>query len=344
MKAFQLTGIRRMEMREVPDPVISSPHEVLLRMKAVGVCGSDIHYYVTGRIGKQVVQYPFTVGHEGAGEVVAAGAEVTRVKAGDRVAIDPAMPCGHCDQCLAGRPHTCRNLKFLGNPGQAEGCLSEYIVMPEGSLFPLREGSPYDWGVFSEPLSIGTYAVNLAGDMKGKKIAVLGAGPVGMSVLLPARAYGAEAVYVTDKIDERLDLAQKSGAAGGWNPDREDIVAEIMKEEPGGMDLVFECCGKQEAIDQAVQLLKPGGKIMIIGIPEFDTWRFPVDDFRHKEIAVQNVRRQNGSVQEALDLIETGRVKADPLITHHYPFEKTQEAFDLVAGYRDGVMKAIIHF
>ena len=343
MKAFQLTGIRQMEMKEVPDPVIRSPHDVLVRMEAVGVCGSDIHYYLTGRIGSQVVKYPFTVGHEGAGLVEAVGAEVMRVKPGDRVAIDPAMPCGFCDQCLAGRSHTCRNLKFLGTPGQAEGCLSEYIVIPENSLYLLKEDSSYDWGAFSEPLSIGTYAVNLSGEVSGKKIAILGAGPIGMSVLLPALSYGAAAVYVTDKIDERLVLATASGAVWTGNPDKIDIVEAILKHEKWGMDLVFECCGQQEAMDQAVKLLKPGGKIMVIGIPEFDTWHFPVDDLRHKEIAIQNVRRQLNSVQEALDLIETGRVNVDRLITHHYSFEETDKAFELVAGYRDGVMKAMIH-
>ena len=344
MKAFQLTALRQMELREVPDPQIRSPHDVLIRMKAVGVCGSDIHYYLTGRIGSQVVRYPFTVGHEGAGEVVAVGEAVTRLQPGDAVALDPAMPCGECDQCLSGRPHTCRNLKFLGTPAQAEGCLSEYVVLPEHSCFPLREGSSYDWGAFSEPLSIGVYAVRLAEQVKGKKIAILGSGPIGMSVLLPALAYGAEAVYVTDKIDARLTIAEKSGAAWTGNPDKEDVVAGILREEPPGMDMVFECCGQQEAVDQAVQLLKPGGRIMIIGIPEQDTWTFPVDELRHKEITIRNVRRQNGCVQEALDLIETGRVDVDPLITHHYSFDQTPEAFELVAGYRDGVMKAIINF
>jgi len=281
MKAFLLTGLRQMEMKEVPEPEIQSPHDVLIRMKAVGVCGSDIHYYLTGRIGSQVVNYPFTVGHEGAGLVEAVGSEVMRVKPGDKVAIDPAMPCGVCDQCCSGRPHTCRNLKFLGTPGQAEGCLSEYVVMPESSLFPLKPSSSFEEGAFSEPLSIGVYAVRLSRGVKGKRITILGSGPIGMSVLLSALAYGAEAVYMTDKIDERLVLAKKSGAIWTGNPDRKDVVKGILKQEPLGTDMVFECCGQQEAMDEAVPLLKPGGKIMIIGFPGLDEWRFPVDDFRY---------------------------------------------------------------
>ena len=126
-----LTGIRQMEMKSVPDPVITSPDEVKIRMLALGVCGSDIHYYTQGKIGSQEVRFPFTVGHECAGIVEETGSEVKKVKPGDMVAIEPSLPCGHCDQCLTGRPHTCRRIRFLGCPGQAEGALSEYIVMPE---------------------------------------------------------------------------------------------------------------------------------------------------------------------------------------------------------------------
>lgn len=344
MKAFQLTGIRKMKINEVPDPAIQEDHEVLIRMTSLGVCGSDIHYYQNGKIGKQVVTYPFTPGHEGAGVVEEVGRKVSRVKPGDLVAIDPAMPCFECDQCRAGRPHTCRNLRFLGNPGQAEGCLSEKIVMPETSCYPVPEGVSSDDAAFSEPLSIGLYAVRLAGDVKGKNIGILGSGPIGISVLLSALALGAGNVYVTDKIDERLLLARKAGARWTGNPDREDVVGEILAAEPAQLDMVFECCGKQEAVDQAVELLKPGGEILIVGIPEFDTWKFPVDELRHKEVTIRNVRRQNDCVNGALELIRSGRVDVKPMITHIFPFKDADKAYDLVAGYRDGVMKAMIRF
>ncbi len=139
MKAMMLTGIRQMEMFDIPEPALSGPKDVRIKMISVGVCGSDIHYYTTGRIGSQIVEYPFAVGHEGAGVVVETGTGVTRVKKGDKIAIDPAMPCWLCDQCLSGRHHTCRRLRFLGCPGQAEGCLTEYLVMPEECCFPLHE-------------------------------------------------------------------------------------------------------------------------------------------------------------------------------------------------------------
>ncbi len=344
MKTMVLTGIKEMEMREVPKPMVVNDKDVLIKMKTIGVCGSDVHYYTTGKIGSQVVKYPFPVGHEGAGEVVEVGNAVTRVKPGDRIAIEPAMPCFECDQCLEGRIHTCRNLRFLGCPGQAEGCLSEYIVMPETSCIPISENLSYDEAAISEPLAIGLYAVKQSVPMKGKKIGVLGFGPIGMSVLLPALAQGAEKVYVTDKIPERLKLARKAGAEWAGNPDKEDVVGEIIGKESEMLDVVFECCGQQDAIENAIDLLKPGGKLMIIGIPEFDRWSFPVDKLRHKEITITNVRRQVDCVEPSLEMMENGTIDVSLMPTHRYKFEDTKEAFDLVTEYKDGVMKAMIDF
>lgn len=345
MRTMQLTGIRQMLMMEVETPRIVQPTDVLIKMKVLGVCGSDIHYYVSGKIGSQVVNYPFPVGHEGAGQVVETGSEVTHVKVGDRIAIEPAMPCFKCDQCLEGRPHTCRNLKFLGCPGQADGCLSEYIVMPETSCFPLPESMSYDQAAISEPLAIGVYAVRLANmDFAGKNVGILGFGPIGMSVLLPLLQKGAKNVYVTDKIEGRLAIAKRSGAMWTGNPDTEDVVASVKELEPALLDVVFECCGKQEAVDQAIELLKPGGKLMMIGIPEFDRWSFPVDKLRHKEVCIQNVRRQNGTLEETLELLAEGKIDVSLMPSHRFKFEDTKQAFDLVAGFSDGVMKAMIDF
>lgn len=344
MNAMMLTGIRQMEMRQVPDPMIVNDNDVLIRMKVVGVCGSDVHYYKSGRIGSQVVEYPFPVGHEGAGEVVKTGAAVTRVSPGDRIAIEPAMPCWECDQCLAGRPHTCRKLRFLGCPGQADGCLSEYIVMPETSCFPIPDHMSYDEAALSEPLAIGVYAVNSSIPMEGAKVGILGFGPIGISVMLPAISRGAGKIYVTDKVDERVQIAKQHGAAWAGNPDKEDIVLGITSLEPNLLDVVFECCGKQEAADQAIELLKPGGKLMVIGIPEFDRWSFPSDQMRRKEITIQNVRRQNETLDETLEMIASSRINVQPLATHRFALPDTKEAFDMVTGYRDGVMKAMIDF
>jgi len=333
-----------MEMKEVPDPVLDNPFDVKIKMLVVGVCGSDVHYFTQGRIGSQVVQYPFPVGHEGAGVVVETGRDVKRVKPGDVIAVEPAMACGECDQCLSGRPNTCRKLRFLGCPGQAEGCLSEYIVIPEGSCFPLQKGLSADDGVISEPLAIGVYSVKTSIPLKGKKIGILGFGPVGMSVMLAARAEGAAGIFVTDKIDERLSMASKEGALLARNPLKGDIVKTILEQEPPGLDVVFECCGQQDAFDQGIELLKPGSKLMVVGIPEFDRWSMSVDKTRRKEITIQFVRRQADCTEEALEMIRSGKIDVSGMITHRFPFEKAKDAFDLVAAYGDGVMKAMIDF
>lgn len=344
MKAMVLTGIRQIDIREVPDPLITSPTDVLIRMGAVGICGSDIHYFNEGKIGCQVVNYPFTIGHEGAGTVMEVGSAVTRVKPGDRIAIEPAVTCGECDQCRAGRANTCRHNLFLGCPGQLSGCLADKIVMPQACCFPLRQATPMAHAPLSEPLAIGVYAVKNACAMPGASVGILGMGPIGMTVLLPALHAGAGAVYGTDLIPERLALASSLGAGYVGNPDRQDVVSEILAQAPLGLDVVFECCGRQAALDQAVALLKPGGKLMLIGIPEAPQICFTPDLMRRKEICVQNVRRQEGCVQEALDLIEHRQIPLDPLITHRFTLDACQQAFELVAGYRDGVMKAMIEF
>lgn len=344
MKAMMLTGINQMEMRDIPEPFIKGPKDVKIKMKVVGVCGSDIHYYTRGRIGSQIVEYPFTVGHEGAGEVIEVGSSVRKVKPGDIIAIEPAMPCRECDQCRSGRHHTCRKLRYLGCPGQAEGCLMEYIVMPEESCFPLPGNLTADHGSISEPLSIGLYSVKKSIEIKDCAAGILGFGPIGMSVMLSLKAGGAGSVYVTDKIDSRLSIASKEGAAATYNPLKSDIVKEILKTAPLGLDVIFECCGQQEALDQAVEMLKPGGKLMVVGIPDFDRWSLASDLVRRKEISLYYVRRQVDCVKPALDLMESGLIRIDNMITHRFPFSDTKDAFDLVAGYRDGVMKAMIDF
>lgn len=342
---MKLTTLRDMEMANVEKPKIAGDHEVLIKMARVGVCGSDVHYYTEGAIGSQIVQYPFAVGHEGAGIVETVGSAVTRVRPGDRIAFDPAMPCFHCSQCQAGRYHTCLTMKFLGCPGQSEGCLSEYLIMPEESCYRIPDSLSFDEAAIVEPLSIGLYATRLAGDLSGKAIGILGSGPIGLSVLLPAKAAGVRSVCMTDKIDARLALARRAGADWTGNVDKEDVVEGIKRFEPDMLDMVFECAGEQDAMDQALYLLKPGGKLLLIGIPGAkNRVSFDINMMRRKEICIQNVRRQNECVQAAIDLIADRKFDVNVMVTHHFPFEETKTAFDLVADYRDGVVKAMIGF
>jgi len=341
MKAVALTGIGQMELTEVADPVIERDGDVLLKIEKVGVCGSDVHYYETGRIGSQVVEYPFIVGHECTATVQAVGKAVMNVKPGNHVFVEPAITCHNCDQCAAGRENTCRNLKFLGCPGQVQGCLCEYIVMPAECCFAIDGRIDLVRAVVCEPMAIGLYAVKQAALAENYELAILGAGPIGLSCLLSARAYNASRIFVTERIDERVKVARNAGAAWVGNPDRGDVVKEILERSVAGMDVVFECAGRQETIDQAVELLKPGGKLMLIGIPRAQRVSFNIDSIRRKEITIVNVRRQNRCTQECIDLIAAGKIRVD-MITHRFELEQTQRAFDMVAGYRDGVVKAVI--
>ena len=342
MKAALLTGIGKFETQSVPEPQITRPTDVLIRIKRVGVCGSDLHYYNTGRIGSQIIRFPFTVGHEAAGIVKQVGSSVSRVKPGQHIAIDPAVYCGHCDQCRTGRENTCRELLFLGCPGQLEGALREYLVLPEICCFPIKDGTTFEQAALSEPLAIAVYAVEQAGLPAGANVAVLGAGPIGMSVFHVLRANGVGEVFITDKIPERLKFAQQLSPKYCGNPDQTDVVREISQAEPLLMDAVFECSGDRMAYAQAVPLLKPGGTLALVGIPEFDDVSFPIHELRRKEISILNIRRQAHCTQKAIDLLEAKKINLEAMITHHFSLAETKTAFDLVANYRDGVMKAMI--
>jgi L-iditol 2-dehydrogenase len=341
MKAMTLAGIRKTEIAEKPVPGLQNPTDVLLRIIRVGICGSDLHYYTQGRIGDQIVRFPFSIGHECSAVVADVGKQVTRFKPGDAVVVDPSVSCGVCDQCQLGHFHTCRKVRFLGCPGQLEGCLGDFLVMPEDCCYS-ADGLTADQAALVEPLTIGNYAVQLSGSLQGKKIGILGSGPIGLSVLLSAQVSGASAIYVTDRLDYRLEVARQQGATWTGNPDRTDIVREIIRQEPLELDVVFECCGQQTALDQAAELCKPMGKLVIVGIPETDRVSFAVHDARRKGLTHINVRRQNECIDTIIDLIHTGRIKPEFMITHRFSLDQVGTAFELLADYRDGIIKAIV--
>ncbi len=342
MKAVQLAAIGKLVLGQTAEPVIREDRHVLLKVNAVGVCGSDVHYYKQGKIGDEVAQYPFIIGHECAATVKDIGRAVTRVKVGDRVVVEPAISCNDCDQCRAGRKNTCRNLKFLGCPGQIEGCLCEYIVMPQENCFKYGKLSSAQ-AVLCEPLAIAIYAVEQAAVTEDSDVVILGAGPIGLSVLL-CSGLKTKKLYVTDRVKERINAAKKNAASWAGNPDREDIVKEILKLKPKGVDVVFECAGEQETIDQAIELLKPGGRLLLIGIPQEDKIHLDIHKMRRKEVTIINVRRQNNCTQKAVDLISEGMVNVDFMLTHGFTPEQTADAFEMVADYRDGIIKAVIEF
>ncbi len=342
MKAAVLTGIRRIEIVDLPKPSIKNDNDVLLKVAVVGVCGSDVHYYLSGRIGSKIVRYPYLAGHECSAIVEAVGKNVKHIRPGDAVAVEPAVSCHECPQCKMGRENTCCNLKFLGVPGELSGCLCEYIVMPEDCCLPINGRLTHEQAALCEPFAIGVYTIQQSRLTKGDKIAIFGSGPIGLSCLVAAKIQGVGDVYMTDKVDYRVEFARKTGASWIGNPDKKDVVKDILLREPFGVGIACECAGKQETIDQAVEVLRPGGVLMLVGIPETDRISFPIDRIRRKEITIINVRRQNRCTPRAIELVASAKAAIDSFVTHRFKLEQTNEAFDIVANYRDGVVKAMI--
>lgn len=344
MKKIVLTGIRNMASVDVPEPLALRDNEVKIKVASIGVCGSDIHYYKEGKIGTQVVEYPFAVGHECSGIIQEAGAGVRHVKAGDLVVIDPAVPCGDCDQCLTGRPHTCRNNRFLGCPGQLEGCMSEYIVMPAFTCFPVTGLLNKVQAALIEPFSIGVYAVKQAQiEVYNPSVLIFGAGPIGLSVLLKLLADGHTNTGIVEPLQYRKIKALDMGARYAIDPENEDVEKTVQEHEELLVDVVFEASGEQEAVNNALKVLKPGGKLVLVGIPPSARYVFDMDLMRRKELTILNVRRQNHCVQEAIELVVHGKADLEKMVTHSFSLDESATAFDIVAGYKDGAVKAMIN-
>ena len=329
---------------DAPEPLVLRDDEVKIKLTSIGVCGSDIHYYKEGQIGTQIVEYPFAVGHECSGIIQDAGPGVSNVKPGDLVVIDPAVPCGKCDQCLTGRPHTCRYNRFLGCPGQLEGCMSEYIVMPSFTCFPVTGLLNENQAALIEPFSIGVYSVKQASiSINNSSVLIFGAGPIGLSILLKLLADGTTNVGIVEPLEYRLHKALDIGARYAVNPNDENVEKRINEYEELLIDVVYEASGEQDAIDNSLKVLKPGGKLVLVGIPPSAEYTFNMDLMRRKEITVVNVRRQNHCVQEAIDLVVNGKADVEKMVTHTFSLEESATAFDIVADYKDGAIKAMIN-
>jgi L-iditol 2-dehydrogenase len=344
MKALALTGLKKLEFVDAPKPKIVNDTDVLLKMAAVGICGSDVHYYETGRVGSQVVAYPYKIGHECSAIVEQVGKKVRKIKPGDKVVVEPATSCHQCDQCKMGRENTCRKIQFLGTPGQGDGCLCEYMVMPAENCLVINNKLTLTQAALCEPFTIGLYAAKRGKGPHCKKMVILGSGPIGLSTMTAARYFGAKKIYMTDKINSRLEVAKSHGADWIGNPDKIDIVKEINKIEPLGVDVAYECAGQQSTIDQALELLRPGGKLVLVGIPRDSRISLSIDYARRKEITIINIRRQNRTTEESIKLIASKEVNVDFLVTHKFPFKDSIKAFELVAGYKDDVIKAMVEF
>lgn len=341
IRAARLHGIKDIRIDTLPRPV-PGPGEVLLRVAAVGVCGSDIHYFLEGRIGDQVVADPLILGHEFSAWVADIGPEVKGLEIGQLVTVDPAISCGTCEPCLEGHPNLCPEVLFCGTP-PVNGVFAEYTVMPAENCFSLPDGWTPAQGAMLEPLGIAIHTVDLANLQPGNTVAVLGAGPIGLLTAAVARAAGAAAVFMTEPLSHRRLFATHYVADAAFDPQQQDVVEEIVRTTDGrGVDIAFECAGAPETAQQGAAMTIPGGKLILCGIPASDTITLNASTARRRGLTVKFVRRMKHTYPRAIRLVQSGMVDVTPLITHLLPLANIAEAFELVAGYRGGVLRAVI--
>ncbi|OEO32889.1 hypothetical protein VW23_009330 [Devosia insulae DS-56] len=342
MKASVLHGQRdlRNEVLPTPEP---RPDEVLIRVRRAGICGSDMHYFLHGRVGSFVPRHPFVMGHEFAGEVAAAGAPADAGLVGQRVVVDPSMPCGHCGYCRGGRYNLCINMRFYGSASvdpHINGGFAEFVVAPAANCHTLPAGLTWGAAAMSEPLSVTIHAAMRAGNLAGRSILVIGGGTIGQLTALTARAFGARIVAVSDLAAFPRDLAVELGADAALDPADPEIAAAAAKLSPDGFDVVFEASGAPPAVGAAIALARRGGTIVQIGTLASDVTA-PLNAIMARELSYLGSFRFANVFGTALDLIATGRVQVEPLINAVYSLDDMAAAMQRAVG-KDGVIKVQI--
>ena len=341
MKAAVLYGARDMRLEDRPVPTFGDD-EVLLKVAACGVCGSDVHYFAHGRIGDQVVESPMPVGHEVSAFVADFGSAVEGLEKGQRVAVDPARPCGACEQCLHGRQNCCPNVRFFGTP-PVDGTFQEYYAVSPRQCIPIPANMTMAEAAFLEPLLVGVHANNMVPTRPGESCVIIGAGPIGLSCMLMAKASGASPLIVTDKLDYRLDLAAKMGAVHTINVTKDEPAEAIQDITGGGAHCLFDCTNTSEGLPQAIASGRIGSRVAWVGITGEDTITIEPHVARRKQLLIQLIRRSVHGFPQGLRLMADGIIDVKPMITHHLPLARIHEAFDMVEHYADGVVKAMIH-
>lgn len=329
MKVVRLHAHGELRTHDEPRPATEAG-ETLVRVKAVGVCGSDLHWFNEGEIGDAKLKHPLVLGHEFAGET----------EAGQRVAVDPAIPCGHCEFCKRGHPNLCENMIFAGY-GDTDGALREYGSYPPRCLFSLPDSLSYADGAMLEPLGVAIHAVDLGKLRAGMSVGVFGCGPIGLLIVQLARLSGASKIIATDILPHRVEAAKHFGADHAVLAEAVRELDEIRAATGGrGVDVAFEAAGEQEAVDDAFAAVVRGGKVILVGIPSEDRTFFSASIARRKGLTIKLVRRMKHTYPRAIALVSKNLVDVRSLVTHRFPLADAREAFR-VARQREG-LKIII--
>jgi L-iditol 2-dehydrogenase len=334
MKSVRLCGIR--DLRVIEDSIpVANPDEVLIRVTSVGICGSDIHWFAEGSTGAAGFRQPFVLGHEFTGTVV--DGELS----GKRVAVEPTISCGHCEYCIEGNSNLCPHHSFAGQAPQ-DGALREFLAWPMKNVYPLPDDISNDAGVMLEPLGVAMHTVDLGKLKTGMHVGVYGCGPIGLLVIQLAKLSGAVKIIATDKLEHRLNAAQEMGATEVISAkDNAELLAIMSATEGRGVDVAFEVAGEQGAVETAVESCKPGGRVVICGIPSNDRTSFRASTSRRKGLTIKIVRRMKHTYPRAIELIATGIVDVESIITHRFSLDEFAEAFSF-AESRKGI-KVIIN-
>jgi L-idonate 5-dehydrogenase len=332
----------RVEPYTVGEP---GPRQVKVRVGAGGICGSDLHYYQHGGFGTIRIKEPMVLGHEVAGTVVATGAEVTKVRKGDRIAINPSNPCFKCRYCHEGQHHHCLDMRFYGSAMRfphVHGAFRSEIVIEEQQAFPVGEKTSLGEAAFAEPLSVCLHAVTRAGSLHGKRVLVTGCGPIGCLTVIAARHAGALEIVATDIAPATLAMARKVGADRAIDVAQDKEALAPFAADKGYFDVVFECSGNTQALGMALQSVRAGGTVVQVGLAGAEV-PVPINMIVSKEISLKGTFRFDAEFGFAVDLISRRAVDVTPLLTETMPLDRAVEAFEL-ASDRSRAMKVQLSF
>jgi L-iditol 2-dehydrogenase len=317
--------------RPLPEP---GPREVLIKVSAVGVCGSDVHYYEHGRIGRYVVEEPLVLGHEASGVIVSLGSEAKLHSVGQRVSLEPGVPDFTCVHCRAGRYNLCLDMRFFATP-PIDGAFAEYVVLHEEFAHPIPDSLSDEAAALLEPLSVGVWACRKANVGPSDRVLVSGAGPIGLVSAQTALAFGASEVVVTDVNPKRLALASELGATGTV-----DVASMPLAEAGFEPTVLLECSGNPAAVNAAIRTVAPAGRVVLVGMGG-DEYPLPVSYIQEQELAVTGTFRYANTWPAAIDLAASGRVDLDRLVTGRYPLDQAEQA--LTSAMRDPAsVKAVV--
>jgi len=341
MKAAFLYKPGDVRIKEIDIPKIDAD-EVLVGIKAVGICGSDVHYFKHGHIGDCIIKNPLILGHEAAGEIVEVGKKVKNWKVGDRVTIEPGVPCRKCNFCKKGRYNLCKDVVFMATP-PINGAFTEYIAYPEDFLFCLPDNLSYEEGAMIEPLSVGVYSVKRGNVEPGKTVVILGMGTIGLVTLQAARAFGASKIIVTDIEQLRLDFAKKLGADYTLNVSEDtnilNKISEIAKE---GVDVVIETAGEVITGQQSISIVKKGGTIVLVGQSEKNKFDLDVNSIITKELDIKGIFRYANMYQTCIDLVSSKKIDVKNMISKHFNLDETLSALKYADENKANSIKTMI--